>query len=178
MVLVSATSGLNVPAGFTILTIAQVPGARELAALPNGDLIAVGSTGSQVVLARLDPSGIADSTFGSNGLVIVPGLIAAPGDRSEGLAIESDDTLLIANQTADGHFGVEHLGAAGLPQTDFGTNGLASADSMNPNENAPAITARSQPNSTISGGNSREKAVRAVTAMAIVTKATAMTTQP
>jgi glucose/arabinose dehydrogenase len=41
--------GLTVPAGFGILTVASVSGARELVALPNGDLIA-GTRGSDVVL--------------------------------------------------------------------------------------------------------------------------------
>jgi hypothetical protein len=58
------------------------------------------------------------------------------------------------------------------------TTGLAQADSMNPNENAPATTARSRPNSAMRGGKRRENAVRAVTAIATVTKPTATTTQP
>jgi glucose/arabinose dehydrogenase len=45
----SAASSLHVPAGFAIEKIADVPGARELAALPNGDLIA-GTTGRDVYL--------------------------------------------------------------------------------------------------------------------------------
>jgi len=41
--------GLSVPAGFTIETIARIGGARELAALPDGDLI-VGTKGSDVYI--------------------------------------------------------------------------------------------------------------------------------
>jgi len=44
---VSAANGLSVPRGFTIDRIAQIDGPRELAALPNGDLI-VGTKGSDV----------------------------------------------------------------------------------------------------------------------------------
>jgi hypothetical protein len=47
-----------------------------------------------------------------------------------------------------------------------------------PNEKVPATSLRSYPNSTINGGNSSEKAVRAVTAIAIVTKATATINHP
>ena len=47
-----------------------------------------------------------------------------------------------------------------------------------PKENAPAVTPRSQPNSSRIGGKSKEKAVRALTPTPIVTKATATTTQP
>lgn len=42
-------SSLHVPAGFSIETIANVAGARELAALPNGDLL-VGTKGSDVYI--------------------------------------------------------------------------------------------------------------------------------
>ncbi len=42
-------TGLQVPNGFTIETIASIGGARELAALPNGDLI-VGTDGSNVYI--------------------------------------------------------------------------------------------------------------------------------
>lgn len=42
-------SGLYVPAGFSIEPIASVAGARELAALPNGDLL-VGTNGSNVYM--------------------------------------------------------------------------------------------------------------------------------
>jgi glucose/arabinose dehydrogenase len=44
-----AGSGLHVSPGFTIETIAQVSGARELAALPNGDLL-VGTRGRDVYI--------------------------------------------------------------------------------------------------------------------------------
>jgi glucose/arabinose dehydrogenase len=46
---VHAASGLHVPSGFTIETIASVGGARELATLPNGDLI-VGTEGQNVYI--------------------------------------------------------------------------------------------------------------------------------
>jgi len=42
-------TSLKVPNGFTIETIASIGDARELAALPNGDLI-VGTTGSNVYI--------------------------------------------------------------------------------------------------------------------------------
>lgn len=44
-----ANAAIRVPSGFLVSQIAQVGGARELAALPNGDLI-VGTSGSTVVI--------------------------------------------------------------------------------------------------------------------------------
>ena len=58
------------------------------------------------------------------------------------------------------------------------SSGLSTAETMKPNEKAPAVTPRSQPNSSRMGGNSSEKAVRAFTQMAIVTKTTPTTIQP
>ena len=73
---VGAAPDLRVPAGFSIETIARVGGARELAALPNGDLL-VGTEGSQLyivpdgegnagsprVFARFDDDRAAGVTF-------------------------------------------------------------------------------------------------------------------
>ena len=47
-----------------------------------------------------------------------------------------------------------------------------------PTEKAPAVAARSQPNSARMGGNSRENDVRVLTPMPMVTNATAMTIHP
>ena len=58
------------------------------------------------------------------------------------------------------------------------SEGLSAAETMKPNENAPAVTPRSQPNSFRIGGNSSENAVRAVTPTPMVTKTTATITQP
>jgi hypothetical protein len=43
---------------------------------------------------------------------------------------------------------------------------VTSAETRKPNEKAPAVTPRSQPNSARIAGNSSEKAVRALTPMA------------
>ena len=56
--------------------------------------------------------------------------------------------------------------------------GLSTAETRKPNENAPAVMPRSQPNSASMGGKSSEKPVRAFTPTPMVTNATATTTQP
>jgi glucose/arabinose dehydrogenase len=76
---IGATPGLHVPAGFSIETIAQIGGTRELAALPNGDLL-VGTEGSELyivpdaeaaagsprVFARFDDDRAAGVTFAAS----------------------------------------------------------------------------------------------------------------
>ncbi len=55
----SANPSLRVPSGFIVSTIAQVVAARELAALPNGDLI-VGTSGTRVeIVPNADGAGAA-----------------------------------------------------------------------------------------------------------------------
>jgi hypothetical protein len=58
------------------------------------------------------------------------------------------------------------------------TNGLTAAEKRKPKEKAPAARPRSHLNSSINGGRSREKAVRPVTPIAIVTNAMATMSQP
>ena len=56
--------------------------------------------------------------------------------------------------------------------------GPSRAATRKPKLNAPAVVARSQPNSSRIAGNSSENEVRAFTPTAMVTKATATTAQP
>lgn len=73
---VGVSPGLRVPSGFSIETIARVGGVRELAALPNGDLLvgtagaalyivpdAEGNAGSPRIFARFDDDLAAGVTF-------------------------------------------------------------------------------------------------------------------
>lgn len=75
--------GMTVPPGFTIERIATVPGARELAVAPNGDLIAgtngttvflvpdaQGTPGAPVAFARIDDRPVAGVTFAGERLII------------------------------------------------------------------------------------------------------------
>ena len=52
-------------------------------------------------------------------------------------------------------------------------SGLTTPETTKPNENAPAVTPRSQPNSSRIGGKNSENAVRALTPIAMVTNVTA-----
>jgi glucose/arabinose dehydrogenase len=78
-----APKELTVPAGFTIEVIAHVPGARELATAPNGDLFvgtngstvmlvpeAEASAGTPVVFARINEPPVAGVAFGPGFLYI------------------------------------------------------------------------------------------------------------
>ena len=107
-------------------------GIGAVAVQSDGRIVAVGAEGASVVVVRLTASGEADGTFGSGGLSTVPGLAARTDlgtpDRSEGLALETDGEILVANRTAAGHFGLVRVNSTGSVDTTFGINGLVTAN--------------------------------------------------
>ena len=97
----------------------------------DGRIVAVGAQDSSVVAMRLTASGEADGTFGDGGLTTIPGLVARTDlgtpDRSEGLALQPDGEILVANRTSSGQFGLVRLNSSGSLDTTFGINGLVTA---------------------------------------------------
>jgi glucose/arabinose dehydrogenase len=84
------TPGLTLPAGFLIETIASVGSAREIAALPNGDLV-VGTEGAQIMLV---PN--AEGTAGTPSAYLSFSSSEAP---VQGVAFDAaTSTLFIATQ--------------------------------------------------------------------------------
>ena len=107
-------------------------GLGAIAVQADGKIVAAGSEGGSVVVVRLTAAGEADGTFGNGGLAVVGPLAArqdlgAP-DRSEGLALEPNGDILVANRTATGHFGLARLNPNGNLDTTFGTNGMTTAN--------------------------------------------------
>ncbi|HEY1610271.1 MAG TPA: hypothetical protein VGG24_13460, partial [Paraburkholderia sp.] len=88
----SEPQGLTVPAGFHIQTIAHVGDARELAALPNGDLL-VGTGGSEVYIVP-NAEGTSDKPAGS------PHVFATVNDQeAEGIAFAPSRCLIFIATT-------------------------------------------------------------------------------
>ena len=124
----------------------------------DGSLLAAGATATSgaagaggsgaagvVVVARINTAGGLATTFNpggpTRGLVVVPGLATrdlsaggganAAGDATAGLAIQTlngQTRILVANRTADGHFGVVRLDPAGAVDAAFGIAGLVTAN--------------------------------------------------
>ncbi len=106
---------------------ADIPGAVSVQA--DGKIVAAGSSGTKVAVLRLTASGAADSTFSGDGLTFLDGVVATTsGDRSQGVAIQADGKILLANHTAGQDFAVSRLDAAGNLDQTFGSNGIATAD--------------------------------------------------
>jgi glucose/arabinose dehydrogenase len=80
-------SNLQVASGYVYSTIASVPGARELAALPNGDLL-VGTSGTQL---HIVPNA---ESAGSPGAASV--FITLPDSPAQGVALSADGSTIYA----------------------------------------------------------------------------------
>jgi uncharacterized delta-60 repeat protein len=108
----------------------------KVAVTSAGEIVAAGADGGSVAVVELNANGTGNSGFGNGGLVVLSSgagaLAATTGqakpDFSEGLALESDGTILVANHTSTGHFGMVHLLANGTVDTAFGGGGTAIAD--------------------------------------------------
>ena len=107
-----------------------------IAVQSDGSIIVAGAGdigGASVLVTRLTPAGAPDLTFGGGTVIVrVPGLAAltdlGAADATEGLAVQPDNKILIANRTPDGNFGLVRLMPDGAPDPAFGTGGLAVAD--------------------------------------------------
>ena len=81
--------------------------ARALAFQSNGDVIVGGTTqysGQSVHMAaiRLDPQGVVDATFGSNGFRLIRYFLDPPNrDSCNAIAVQADDRILLAGTVTD-----------------------------------------------------------------------------
>jgi glucose/arabinose dehydrogenase len=98
-------NGLVLPTGFTIETIAHVGGARELVALPNGDLLVATSSDSVYIVPNVEAAGAAGApsmfaTFGtapSSGLTFDPSSCTVYAGANDGVyAMPYSDGALTA----------------------------------------------------------------------------------
>ena len=129
--------GTFVPAAVPV----QFSEATELAAAPDGSVVAAGTTSSgrgdplakdTFVVARLRPGGGFDPAFGQGGVVqaLVPGSGSDQSSAVTGVAVLPDGKVLVAgvvreNATAAGSVVLYRYNADGTPDPSFGTGGIA-----------------------------------------------------
>ena len=100
----------------------------------DGRILAAGASGANVVLIRLNANGEQDVSFAGDSILVVPGLLSRADagplvDRSQAIAIQNDNRILVGNYTAAGHnFGVARIDTNGNLDPTFGTDGIASID--------------------------------------------------
>lgn len=100
--------------------------ANDVAMQPDGKFVAAGAAGVNVGLARYNPNGTLDTTFGNNGTV-VSDFAPATSDRANAVAIQADGKIVIAgHDTMD--FLVARYNANGTLDASFGTGGVVKTD--------------------------------------------------
>jgi uncharacterized delta-60 repeat protein len=95
----------------------------------NGDIVAAGASDGSVVVVRLISAGALDPAFGTGGIVTLsqlaaPDLLPGQPDHTEGLTIDSEGRILVANTTPGGDFATARLTGAGVLDGTFGIGGV------------------------------------------------------
>ncbi|NNF56640.1 MAG: T9SS type A sorting domain-containing protein, partial [Rhodothermaceae bacterium] len=110
--------------------------ASALARQPDGKIVSAGYAGAtidsasrDVAVARHNPDGTLDDTFGTNGEVLID--VAGDDDRAYAVALQPDGKVVLAGYTYDGSqydWLFLRLEADGAPDPSFGTDGVVVMD--------------------------------------------------
>lgn len=109
-------------------------GAADLVVQPDGKILAVGlSGGAGFALARLNPDGSPDPSFGGDGTVVAGFAPAFPGDaggQATGLALQPDGRFVAVGYVGSTafDFGVARYLSNGSLDTSFSGDGMATAN--------------------------------------------------
>jgi uncharacterized delta-60 repeat protein len=97
-----------------------------------GSLVGAGTgTGPELDLARLNPDGTADATFGTGGFMLEPPPTPSYGWGGQSVALQADGKIVVAgwmgsSTTVGSNFMVARFNPAnGSPDASFGNNGIA-----------------------------------------------------
>ena len=100
---------------------------NEVKIQTDGKLIVFGFTNSEsVVISRILPNGQSDSTFGTNGTVVIPSLVPDQNYSSYGIILQNDKILVHAvnyGQNVQHQHVILRLNANGSIDNTFGNNG-------------------------------------------------------
>ena len=122
---------------FNEVPLARAPGA--IATLADGRILVAGGIACDTArgndcalqLARYSAAGIPDATFGTNGRVVTA--VTGINPEVSALIVNTDGTFYVTGSRSNGASEVLFVAkftSAGLPLTTFGSNGLASLDSL------------------------------------------------
>ena len=103
--------------------------AFALARQPDGKLVAAGEAGADFALARYNPDGTLDPSFGSGGVVTTD--FAGSTDRVEALALQPDGKVVAGGQAFSGaglDFAVARYNPDGTLDASFGSGGKVTTD--------------------------------------------------
>jgi uncharacterized delta-60 repeat protein len=97
----------------------------DLALQADGKIVAVGDHGN-FLLARYNPDGSLDSTFGTGGIVTTGGLLGS-GGQALSAAIQPDGKIVAAGQTVGGRLAFARYNPDGSLDSGFGSGGIVVA---------------------------------------------------
>jgi len=116
---------------------------RNLVPLPDGTIVVSGEPfgdfegSDHTDIARFGPAGQLDETFGTGGVLVLPGWLVG-----EGLAVQADGRLVLAGRSMDASgstFAVMRLEGDGSPDATFGVGGLVTTDVGDQGDSANAV---------------------------------------
>ncbi|HEX6183563.1 MAG TPA: hypothetical protein VFZ44_06600 [Pyrinomonadaceae bacterium] len=133
--------------GLATASFSSSSGLRDLALQPDGKIVAVGefSFSSFIPLARFNPNGSLDATFGNGGKVTAPMGASA---RAWAVTIQSDGKIVTAGDVAE-DFTVARLNPDGTPDQSFGVGGKVTTDIGGSNDRDVASGVALQPDGKI-----------------------------
>ena len=96
----------------------------------DGKILAVGGSNGDFVVARYNPGGSPDATFGTNGVVTTD--LGSTQDQAEGVVVQADGKIVVAGFTQSASngldFAVVRYNTNGTLDTTFGTGGIVTTD--------------------------------------------------
>ncbi|MFD4509682.1 calcium-binding protein [Streptomyces sp. NPDC058457] len=105
--------------------------ATDVVALPGGKIVAAGSVGGDAAVARYNPDGTLDQSFGGDGKVTTAlGSSSQEGGDVRALAVQPDGKVVVAGEVGTTRFDfvLVRYNTDGSLDTGFGTNGIQRTD--------------------------------------------------
>jgi uncharacterized delta-60 repeat protein len=125
--------------------------AQAVAVQPDGKVVAAGTSGGALAVARYDATGRPDAGFSRDGRTVTPAGTAA---RGVGVALAPDGRIVVAGQTDAPETGTSFVLARylpdGSPDTDF-QGGAAIADFGSPHDRAAAVALQPDAKAVVAG---------------------------
>ena len=125
-------------------------GAADIAIQADQQIVVAGTANGRFAVARYDPDGTPDATFGGDGSVRTD--VAAGYDNAAGVAIDAGGNIVVAGTGGDGSFALVRYGPDGTPDPSFGGgDGVVTTDLTDGYDSANAVAIDAEGNLVVVG---------------------------
>ena len=125
-------------------------GAADIAILDDQRIVVAGTANGRFAVARYEPDGAPDPSFGGNGSVRTD--VAAGYDSAAGVAIDGGGNIVVAGTGGDGSFAVVRYGSDGTPDPSFGGgDGVVTTHLTDGYDSANAVAIDAEGNLIVAG---------------------------